>query len=129
MARVKRGVTSKAKHSKLREATKGYRMTRRRLVRKMKEATLHAGVYAYAGRKDKKGDMRQSWILRISEAVRPMGLNYSRFIKAMSVAKVELNRKVLAEILQKDPETFKEIVNKVKWKLIQLSFPFSPICS
>ena len=113
MARVKRGVNSKAKHTKLRQATKGYRMTRNRLVRKMTEATLHAGQYAYAGRKDKKVVMRRSWILHINEAVRPLGMNYSVFIKKLSDNKIELNRKVLAEIIVNDPSTFKEIVAKV----------------
>lgn len=114
MARVKRGVNSKAKHSKLREATKGYRMTRNRIVRKMHEAVLHAGAYAYTGRKDKKIVARRSWIMHINEAVKPMGMSYSRFVKKLSDAKVELNRKVLAELLVKDPQTFQEVVNKVK---------------
>lgn len=114
MARVKRGTNSKAKHSKLREATKGYRMTRRRLVRKMTEATLHAGQYAYAGRKDKKANLRQDWIMHINEAVRPLGLNYSTFIRKIGEAKIQLNRKVMAEIINKDLPTFKEIVSKLK---------------
>jgi len=114
MARVKRGVNAKEKHSKLREATKGYRMTRNRLVRKMKEATLHAGQYAYAGRKDKKANMRQDWILHINEAVKPMGINYSRFIKKLKDAKIELDRKIMAELVSKDMDTFKKIVEKVK---------------
>ncbi len=110
MARIKRGVTSHAKHSKLRQATKGYRMTRRRLVRKMKEATLHAGVYAYAGRKDKKGVMRRSWIMHINEAVKPLGLSYSQFMNNLKEAKIDLNRKILAELILQDKVTFDKIV-------------------
>lgn len=114
MARIKRGVTSKAKHSKLRLATKGYRMTRNRLVRKMKEAVLHAGQYAYEGRKDKKGVMRRSWISLINQAVKPLGITYNQFINGMKKANIELDRKVLAEMLQKDPEGFKKVVETVK---------------
>ena len=114
MARVKRGVTSKAKHSKLREATKGYRMTRNRLVRKMKEAQLHAGAYAYAGRKDKKGVLRRDWILHINEAVKEMGMKYNQFISGLKKANIQLDRKVLAELSFRDPESFKQVVDKVK---------------
>lgn len=114
MARVKRGVTSKAKHSKLKEATKGYRMTRRRLPRKMKEAILHAGQYAYAGRKDRKSLMRRDWIMHINEAVKLTGMKYNEFISGLKKANIQLDRKVLAELNRKDPETFKQIVSKVK---------------
>lgn len=110
MARIKRGVISRAKHRRLRAATKGYWMSRRKLVRKMKEATLHAGQYAYAGRKDKKGTIRRGWISVINQAVRPMGLTYSLLTAKLKTAKIELNRKVLAEIVQRDPETFSKIV-------------------
>ena len=114
MARIKRGTVSKARQRKLRQATKGYRMTRRHLGRKMTEAVLHAGQYAYAGRKDKKSDFRQDWIMHINEAVKPMGLTYSQFIFALKKSHIDLDRKVLAEILQKDPETFKSIVDKAR---------------
>ncbi|MEK7119182.1 MAG: 50S ribosomal protein L20, partial [Patescibacteria group bacterium] len=78
--RVKRGVSSHAKHKKLFQATKGYRMTKRRLTRVAKEAYLHSGEYAFAGRKNKKRDFRRLWITRIGEATKLRGLSYSLFM-------------------------------------------------
>jgi large subunit ribosomal protein L20 len=80
----------------------------------MRVKTGFAGVYAYAGRKDKKSNFRQLWITRITGALAESGLSYSRFIKALKDKKIELDRKVLAEILQDDPQTFKKIVEEVK---------------
>ena len=114
MARVKRGLTSHAKHKKLLSQAKGYTMTRRRLVRKAKEAVLHAGQYAYAGRKDKKGQFRRDWILHINEAVKAQGLTYSVFVNKLKTAKIELDRKILAQLAAEMPESFKTIVEKVK---------------
>ena len=112
--RVKRGLTSHAKHKKLLRANKGYRMTKRRLVQVAREAYLHAGEYAFAGRKNKKRDIRQMWILRISEAVRLEGISYSRFTNAMKKAKIELDRKVLAYLVVEQPKAFHAVVEKVK---------------
>jgi large subunit ribosomal protein L20 len=112
--RVKTGFARRRAHRKINAATKGFRMTKRRLVKVAKEALVHAGAYAYAGRKDKKGDFRQLWITRITGALADSGLSYSRFIKALKDKKIELDRKVLAEILQDDPQTFKKIVEEVK---------------
>jgi large subunit ribosomal protein L20 len=112
--RVKTGFARRRAHKKILAQTKGFRMTKRRLVKVAKEALLHAGVYAYAGRKDKKSNFRQLWITRITGALAESGLSYSRFIKALKDKKIELDRKVLAEILQDDPQTFKKIVEEVK---------------
>lgn len=112
--RVKRGVTSHAKHKKIFRANKGYRMTKRRLIRVAKEAYLHAGEYAFAGRRNKKRDFRRLWILRISEAVKKEGLNYSRFIKKLKDAKITLDRKMLAILVSDHPEAFQAIVDKIK---------------
>jgi large subunit ribosomal protein L20 len=112
--RVKRGTTTHAKHKKVFQANKGYRMTKRRLIKVAKEAYLHAGEYAFAGRKQKKRDFRALWILRISEAVRQQGLSYSVFINKLKTAKIELDRKILANLVTEKPETFKAIVDKVK---------------
>jgi len=112
--RVKTGFARRRAHRKINVATKGFRMTKRRLVKVAKETLLHAGVYAYAGRKDKKSNFRQLWITRITGALTENGLSYSRFIKALKDKKIELDRKVLAEILQDDPQTFKKIVEEVK---------------
>lgn len=114
MSRVKRGVTSHAKHKKLYEANKGYRMTKRRLVRVAKEAHLHSGEYAFAGRRLKKRDMRRLWISRINQAVGKMDLRYSQFINALKKADIQLDRKTLADLAVRDPEVFKIIVDKTR---------------
>ncbi len=114
MARVKRGLSSHAKHKKLKEQAKGYWMTRNRLVRKAKEAVLHAGQYAYAGRKDRKGVMRRDWILHINEALKLNGLKYGTFIHKLKLAKIDLDRKVLAQLATEQPETFKAVIDKIK---------------
>lgn len=112
--RVTRGLTSHAKHKKLYKANKGYRMTKRRLVRVAKEAYLHAGEYAFAGRKDKKRDFRRLWITRISEAVKLKGLSYSAFIYQLKNAHIEIDRKILANLLVENPETFHKILDTVR---------------
>jgi large subunit ribosomal protein L20 len=114
MARVKRGLTSHAKHKKLLRSTKGYRMTKSRLVKVAKESFLHAGEYAFEGRKNKKRDFRSLWILRINQAVRSMDLTYSKFIQGLKKAQINLDRKSLTKLIVEDPKTFKAIVDKVK---------------
>jgi large subunit ribosomal protein L20 len=114
MARVKRGVVSKRKHNKLRDLNKGYKGTRSRLTKDAKEAMLHAGAYAYAGRKDRKGDFRTLWITRISEATKKSGMSYSVFINNLKKTNITLNRKVLADLVVNDNATFKKIVDTVK---------------
>ena len=112
--RIKRGVTSHAKHKKIFRANKGYRMTKRRLIRVAKEAYLHAGEYAFAGRKQKKRDFRRLWITRISESVRQNGLSYNVFMSKLKSANIELDRKVLANLIVENPEVFEKIVDSVK---------------
>lgn len=112
--RVKRGITTHAKHKKLFVANKGYRMTKRRLVRVAKQAYLHAGEYAYAGRKMRKRDFRRLWITRISEAVKQNGLSYSSFINKLKTANIEIDRKILANLIVENPEAFSAIIDKVK---------------
>lgn len=114
MARIKRGVTSHRKHKKILKLAKGYRGTKRRLIQVAKEATLHAGAYAYHGRKLRKRDMRRFWILRISESLKKQDFSYNRFIAGLKEAQIQLDRKILAEIVSEDPETFKFIVNQLK---------------
>ncbi len=104
--RVKRGVTSRAKHKKLFEANKGYRMTKRRLVRVAKEAYLHAGEYAFAGRKNKKRDFRATWISRISHAVSLKGTSYSKFMNNLKKANIAIDRKIMAHLIVNKPEVF-----------------------
>ena len=112
--RVKRGVTSHAKHKKLLRANKGYRMTKRRLVRVAKQEYLHAGEYAFAGRKLKKRAFRRLWITRISEAVKQNGLSYSAFVNKLKASNIEVDRKVLASLILEHPEAFAAIMEKVK---------------
>ncbi|HPS40646.1 MAG TPA: 50S ribosomal protein L20 [Candidatus Woesebacteria bacterium] len=116
MSRTKTSVVRHKRHKKVLNLTKGFRGTNSRLYKRAKEALLHAGQYAYVGRKLRKRDMRRLWIMRITAAIKQVNenLNYSRFIKGLKAAKIELNRKMLSEIAVKDFDTFKEIVAKVQ---------------
>ncbi len=114
MARVKRGITSHAKHKKVLRLTKGYRMTKNRLIKVAREAALHAGEYAYHGRKLRKRQMRTVWISRINQAVQQMDLKYSQFINALKRSDIQLDRKMLADLAIRDPQIFKIIVDKAK---------------
>ena len=114
MARIKRGMVSRRKHKKLLGQTKGFRGTKRTLVKVAREAVLHAGAYAYHGRKLRKRDFRQLWITRIGEAVKQEGLSYSVFINKLKKAKIELDRKILADLVVNDSSTFKQIVDTAK---------------
>lgn len=112
--RVKRGVTTHAKHKKLLRANKGYRMTKRRLTRVAMQAHLHAGEYAYVGRKLRKRDFRRLWITRISEAVKQNGLSYSMFIHKLKAANINIDRKILADLVLEHPDAFTAIINRAK---------------
>lgn len=104
----------RAKHKRLLKANKGYRGTKSKLVKVAKEAFLHAGQYAYNGRKNKKRDLRRAWILKIGEACKLNGISYSKFQDGMKKGKIELDRKILADLVVADPEAFKAIVQKAK---------------
>ena len=114
MAHIKRGIVSRRKHRKLLGLAKGYRQNRSRNVKQVKEAVLHAGSYAYHGRKLKKRNFRALWNIRIGEAAKLNGLSYSVFINRLKKSNVELDRKVLSEIAVNDAATFKFIVDRVK---------------
>lgn len=114
MARVKRGVTSHAKHKKLHKLTKGYRAGRGKLVREAKSALLHAGEYAFAGRKRRKRDMRRLWITQLGIAVRNEGLSYSKFIASLKTKKINLDRKILADLAVNHSEDFKKVVEQIQ---------------
>lgn len=114
MARVKRGTVSRRKHNKLLSLTKGYRGTKNRLVKVAKEAALHAGQYAYHGRKLRKRDFRVLWITRIGEAVKKEDLSYSTFMDKLKKAHIELDRKILSDLIVNDQVAFKQLVDKVK---------------
>jgi len=113
MSRVKRGLVAHRKHKKLLGLTKGYRGTKSKLVKMAHEAALHAGEYAFAGRKNKKRDFRRLWITRIGEASKAEGISYSKFMDAVSKANIKINRKMLADLVLNDPATFKNIVASV----------------
>ena len=110
--RIKRGFASHRKHKKLLSQVKGYRMTRHKLVKVAKEAYLHAGKYAYSGRKKKKSDFRKLWITRITQALLQKGVKYSLFISKMKKAHILLDRKILSNLLLTDKEAFDALVDK-----------------
>lgn len=102
------------RHRKIKKAAKGYKHAARKRVKVAKEAILHAGQYAYVGRKLRKRDLRRLWIMRLNAAAREHGLTYNKLVAGLKKAKIELDRKILADIAVNDPETFKEIVSQVK---------------
>jgi len=114
MSRTKTGVVRKRRHKKLLATTKGYRMTKNRLYRVAHEAALHAGQYAFMGRKLRKRNMRKLWIIRLNAATRSLGLTYSKFINGLKKANIDLDRKILADMALSDPKTFEKIVEKAK---------------
>lgn len=114
MARVKRGVTSHAKHKKLLESAKGYRGGRSKNIKEATSATLHAGEYAFAGRKQKKRQFRRLWILQLGNAVRAEDMSYSSFMSALKTKNIKLDRKILAELAVNNINDFKKIVSSVK---------------
>ena len=114
MARVKRGVTSHAKHKKVLKAAKGYFGRRKNTIRVAKQAVEKANQYAYRDRKRRKRTFRALWIQRLNAAVRPFGLTYSRFIDGLGKAGVLIDRKVLSDIAIREPAAFQAIVDQVK---------------
>lgn len=116
MPRTKTGFTRHRRHQKVLKLTKGFRGANSRLYKRAHEALLHAGQYAFIGRRLRKRDMRRLWIVRISAALHSIDekLQYSRFMNAMKKANVNLDRKVLSEIAATDLNTFKSIVQTVQ---------------
>tara|TARA_B110000014_G_scaffold210643_1_gene162548 strand:- start:44 stop:400 length:357 start_codon:yes stop_codon:yes gene_type:complete len=114
MARVKRGVTSKAKHKKVLKAVKGQWGRRKNTIRVARQAMEKAMQYAYRDRRNKKRDFKSLWIQRINAGVRAEGLTYSKFINGLGKSGIKLDRKILAEIAYDNPEAFKTIVKKAQ---------------
>jgi large subunit ribosomal protein L20 len=114
MPRVKRGVTARARHKKVIDAAKGYRGRRNNVYRIAKQAVMRAGQYAYRDRRNKKRDFRRLWIVRINAAARQEGMSYSQFMHGLKAAGIELDRKVLADIAVRDPETFRRFAEKAR---------------
>ncbi len=114
MARVKRGVTTHARHKKVLKLTKGQELSRSKLYRRANESLLHSKYYATVGRKKRKDDFRRLWIARINAAARPLGLTYSKLMAGLHRAGVDMNRKVLADLAVRDDKAFAKLVESVK---------------
>ena len=114
MARIKRGVTTRAKHKKVLKAAKGFYGRRKNTIRAAKAAVDRSKQYAYRDRKVKKRSFRALWIQRINAAVRAEGLTYGQFIHALKLANIDLDRKVLADIAMHEGETFSAIIAQAK---------------
>lgn len=113
MTRVKRGTMKNKRRKNILVQTKGFRFGRSTKVAQATEALAHAGAYSFAHRKDKKADARSLWTTRINAAVRPMGLSYSKLIDGLAKKKIGLDRKILSDIAQNNPETFTRIVKSI----------------
>jgi len=114
MARVKSGVTAKARHKKILVKAKGYYGARSKLFKTAKQAVIKAGQYAYRDRRQRKRQFRALWIARINAASRLHGLSYSRLINGLNKAEIIVDRKVLADIAVHDPAAFESIANQAK---------------
>ena len=110
MSRIKRGTTSLRRRHKVLAQTKGYRHARGKKERAAREAIAHAGAHAFAHRRDKKGDFRRMWQVKINAAARAHGFSYSRFINALKKKGIALDRKVLAQMAEHHPESFARLV-------------------
>ena len=117
MARVKRGVTSRARHKKVLKEAKGYYGARRKVYRVAKQAVTKAGQYSYRDRRARKREFRRLWIVRINAAARDFGLSYSRFIDGLNKAGIEVDRKVLADLAVNDKAAFTALAEKAKASL------------
>ena len=114
MSRVKRGVTKRARHAKVLAMTKGHVGVRHRIYRRAKESLIHAMDYSYAHRRERKGDFRRLWILRVGSAARQNGLNYNSLMHGLKLAQVEIDRKMLADLAVRDSAAFAELVAKAR---------------
>ena len=119
MARVKRGVTSHARHKKVIDQAKGYRGRRKNTFRVAKQAVEKAGQYAYRDRRQRKRQFRALWIQRINAASREHGLNYARFMSGLKRVGIEVDRKVLADLAVREPEAFRGLVDQAQQALAQ----------
>ena len=114
MARVKGAMMTRKRRNKTLKLAKSYWGSKSRHFKMAKQAVVKSGVYSYVSRKLKKRDFRQLWIARISAAVAPYGINYSRFIYGLKKSGIEMNRKALSELAIADPEAFKVLVETAK---------------
>jgi large subunit ribosomal protein L20 len=117
LPRAKSSVTAHRRHKKVLALTKGHRATKHSLYRRAHESMLKSLAYAYAHRRERKGDMRRLWILRVNAASRAQGLTYSQFISGLKKSGVALNRKMLADMAVKEPDSFVDLVTIAKGKV------------
>ena len=117
MARIKGGMNAKKKHNRVLKMAKGYRGARSKQYRVAKQSVMRALTSSYAGRKQRKRQMRQLWIARINAAARINGLSYSKFMYGLKLANIDLNRKVLAEMAVNDAEGFAKLAEVAKAKI------------
>ncbi len=116
MPRVKRGITTHRRHKKVLALTKGHRATKHSLFRRARESMLKSLSYAYAHRRERKGDMRRLWISRVNAAAKAHGLTYSQFMAGLKKSGIEINRKMLADMAVMEPESFANLVTMAKGK-------------
>jgi large subunit ribosomal protein L20 len=114
MPRVKRGVAARKRHKKILALAKGHRGVRHKLFRRANESVLHALDYAYRDRRDRKGQFRRLWIMRINAAARENGTTYGRLIDGLTKANIAIDRKVLADLAVREPAAFAAIAEKAK---------------
>ena len=114
MTRVKRGVTKRRRHKKILSLARGYHGASHRNYKRAKEALIHAWSHAYRHRRERKGDFRRLWILRIGAAARQLGLTYSQLVHGLKNANVEINRKMLADLAVRDPQAFEKVVDQAR---------------
>jgi len=112
LARIKKGVTARQRHKKILTLMKGQRATRHSLYRRAHESMMHSLSYAYAHRRERKGDMRRLWIARINAASQANGMSYSQFIESLKKSDIGLNRKVLADMAVREPAAFADLVRQ-----------------
>lgn len=117
MPRVKRGVTTRARHKRVLEQAKGYRGRRSRTFKVAKQAVIKAGQYAYRDRRAKKREFRALWIVRINAAARELGLSYSKLMNGLKKAAIEVDRKVLADLAVADKVAFEKLALQAKASL------------
>ena len=118
MARIKRGVTKHRRHKKILKAARGFHASSHRNYKWAKEAVLHAWAYAYRHRRERKGEFRRLWIVRIGAACREAGTTYSQFMHGLKLAGVELDRKILADLAVQDPPAFAKLIDLSKEQLV-----------
>jgi large subunit ribosomal protein L20 len=113
MSRVKTGTIKNKRKKNILSQTKGFRFGRSTKVAQAKEALVHAGTYSFAHRKDKKADARKLWTTRINSATRPLGISYSKFINGLKKKNIGLDRKILSDLANNNPEVFSRIIKSL----------------